>query len=276
MTKIFGLLLFFILNSLLGVSQTNLIIDGGFETLTEEKLNYYYTDLKYWTDPNNGYPKYSSELSSDNSFKPEGSILFYQKPKEGFAHVVLIVMQDPYPNQAGEYVQTNFIEELIIGKTYQVKFYVSLANGSGIAVSHLGAYLSKEPVSFAFRSNLIPQVESNQLLNDTLNWVEISGNYTSQGGEKYITIGNFKDDKASDTIHVIPNIHTNIGNSFYLIDDVSVICLDCPQVNVGINEQAKNKNTVLYNIEKNTLTPTSSGTLVLYNFLGNKIVEQKT
>jgi hypothetical protein len=45
---------------------------------------------------------------------------------------------------------------------------------------------------------------------------------------------------------------------------------------VGIVEQAQNKNSILYNSEKNTLTPTSSGTLVLYNLVGSKVLEQKT
>ena len=48
----------------------------------------------------------------------------------------------------------------------------------------------------------IPQISYNlpQYLTDTVNWVLVSGSFQAQGGEKYITIGNFNKDSLTDTL----------------------------------------------------------------------------
>jgi len=77
-----------------------------------------------------------------------------------------------------------------------------------------------------------PQIVSppNVFINDTLNWTLISGDYIAHGGEKYITIGNFKPYGMTDTLQVIH--HNNYSAAYYFIDDVSVV--DCTTVGVEV------------------------------------------
>ena len=64
-----------------------------------------------------------------------------------------------------------------------------------------------------------PQIISTLFLTDTLNWMRIGGYYKANGGEQYITIGDFKPFTTGDTL--------NTGNdtypgAYYYIDDVTV------------------------------------------------------
>jgi hypothetical protein len=108
-------------------------------------------------------------------------------------------------------------------------FYTNLQNtGITYAVNNIGINFSNTSITntgTGYILNLNPNILkfNNPIINDTLNWVEISGIYIANGGEKYITLGNFFDDANTDTI--------NTGNGWYLgayyyIDDVSVIPID--------------------------------------------------
>lgn len=104
--------------------------------------------------------------------------------------------------------------------------------------------------------------------------MEISGIYTALGGERFITIGNFKDDANTDTLHLIENGLDPQG--YYYIDDVSVI--NCNDTLSSVNEIEKqydfnlypNPNngsfTVEYAIEEN-----DQADLCIYSVEGRKI-----
>jgi len=102
--------------------------------------------------------------------------------------------------------------------------------------------------------------------------VQISGTYIANGGEKYLTIGNFKDDANT----AIDSTSASLIESYFFIDDVSVI--DCT---VGINEVNGNlssgklypnpANTVVY--YENELAADESGKIKLMDMLGKEIKE---
>ena len=58
-------------------------------------------------------------------------------------------------------------------------------------------------------------------MSDTLNWKLIQGIYVANGGESFITIGNFNNDLTTDTI--TSNSTSLYDGAYYYIDDVSVI-----------------------------------------------------
>ena len=104
--------------------------------------------------------------------------------------------------------------------------------------------------------------------------MQISGTYIANGGEKYLTIGNFKDDANT----MIDSASSTANSAYYFIDDVSVI--DCT---VGINEVNGNKDigrlypnparTVVY--YENELAADESGKVKLMDMLGKEIKEYK-
>ncbi|HYD22630.1 MAG TPA: T9SS type A sorting domain-containing protein [Flavipsychrobacter sp.] len=67
-------------------------------------------------------------------------------------------------------------------------------------------------------------------MSDTLNWVKIEGTFTSNGTEKFITIGNFYSFANTNKIQLPDNgfNNSNIDWSWHLIDDVSVIESNLP------------------------------------------------
>jgi OOP family OmpA-OmpF porin len=123
-----------------------------------------------------------------------------------------------------EYVQAPLSSALVNGGTYQVSFWVSLGDTSMFALDRLGAYLSVGQVGpLAGNTTLLvtPQVESpaNVYLNDTVNWMQVSGTFVAAGGEDHIVIGSFRDDANTN---LVPGPDVWPGGAYYYIDDVSV------------------------------------------------------
>ncbi len=132
-----------------------------------------------------------------------------------------------------EYISDSLIIPLDSGKIYCVSFFISLANKSRYATSSFGVLFSQNII---FQNNtyylpFTPQInfDTVQAIRDTSSWIKISGRFMSSGGEKYITIGNFRDNQTDpillvDTISSSPN---SIDAAYYYIDDITVIeCSD--------------------------------------------------
>jgi hypothetical protein len=86
--------------------------------------------------------------------------------------------------------------------------------------------------------SFVPQIQSDpdSVLIDTVNWMRIGGIYQAQGGEQFITIGNFF---ADNQITVLP---LEGPAAFYYIDDVSVE--RCSQVGVSTNDLVAKQKTL--------------------------------
>ncbi len=142
-----------------------------------------------------------------------------------------------------EYIQVQLIDSLQKKTPYCVEFYVSLADVSTYAANNIGAYFSVDAISMTGYSNLpyIPQVinSNNNLLINKHGWKKVSGSFIANGGEKYITIGNFNDDPSTDTIFV-DSTGWDGGIAYYYIDDVSI--MDCRDT-TGI-ENYQNSSTI--------------------------------
>ncbi len=120
-----------------------------------------------------------------------------------------------------EYLQVQLTQPLVAGFSYEVSFYVSLAD-LHCGVTHVGAYLSSTPPDPATIGPLAasPQIEANiGYVNDKDNWTLVTGCYAATGGEQYITIGNFYNNPSSP---LDPTCST-APNSYYYLDDVSVV-----------------------------------------------------
>jgi len=112
--------------------------------------------------------------------------------------------------------------------------YISLANNSNYASNGIGVYLSKDKIvseeKYLLRlpsfKKITPNLYhlSNEIIKDTTNWVLICDTIRALGGEKFITIGNFKSDDSTTfvKIHRRPNSYFDPKLAYYFIDDVSV------------------------------------------------------
>nr|MDQ3017352.1 gliding motility-associated C-terminal domain-containing protein [Bacteroidota bacterium] len=139
----------------------------------------------------------------------------------GYAGIVLRAI---YVTEYAEYLKAPLEQPLIGGKYYYVSFWVSLPN-SRCATERIGAFFSVKPPPYVWGDatpldNLVPQVESGgTFLNDTTNWMLIEGCFRAEGGESYITIGNFHshDDTPLDSLCT-----SSWNDAYYYIDDVYV------------------------------------------------------
>ena len=115
------------------------------------------------------------------------------------------------------------------GKKYCGKYYVSLYKSMKYAIDRFGAYLDDGTldVNDECLPIIITPTFENPTLNyitDTIGWQKIQGIFTANGNEKYITIGNFY--SHSNTNKIIFNASSMWNESYYYVDDVSLIPMD--------------------------------------------------
>jgi hypothetical protein len=165
----------------------------------------------------------------------------FQYPKTGNAYAGLIFY---HTSGLREYLQVQLISPLIQNKTYYIEFFINLNSGIwNSSCNNIAANLSTiRPYTSAVNvlQQLTPHIMliNNPIITDTLNWIKVSGCYLAQGGEEYITIGNF-----FDNINTV--VSGTTGISHYLIDDVLVEEMTGACVTV-INELSTNFNIDVY------------------------------
>ncbi len=170
-----------------------------------------------WTNPTNGSPDYFDTcFSSPYGFGVPYNVFGEQSAHYGGAYPGLAVYHGTYM----EYIQAQLNEPLQAGETYCVNFYVSLAGKSDFASIGPQLYFSNNAISSSnsLRFPYVPQILETSIIYDTISWTLISGEYTAQGGENYLTIGNFFDE--ANTPHDSIN-NTTTSASYFYIDDVS-------------------------------------------------------
>jgi gliding motility-associated-like protein len=123
-----------------------------------------------------------------------------------------------------EYLSCQLIQPLQQSKRYCVNFYVSPGETLRYFVDGMGAYFSVDTpscsgnycfLSYPSQVNNIPL----NVLTDTVNWTLISGTFIANGGEKFITLGNF----TPDSLNTVDTNATGIYDAaYYFIDDVTV------------------------------------------------------
>ena len=130
--------------------------------------------------------------------------------------------------QAGMYLQGRLYHALQSGKTYCVTFYVVNSNYSGVGCNHIAAYFDDATIDTSTecgrkKADVTPQIISESIITDTINWTQIQGSFIATGTERFITIGNFD---STTTSTLLSNSAGNPLEATYLIDDVSVIAID--------------------------------------------------
>lgn len=203
-----------------------------------ESLN----EVDAWWQPTLGTSDYFHICGNKECNVPRNK-MGYQTPHTGDAYCGIYCSKDEYR----EYLQTELKEPLIAGRHYRVSFWTSLADRSPFAIATLGILLTNDAVgdssvgtlvqrevkpygerrSQSISIHFMPQVQNSQdsLLADSKMWTEISGDFIAQGGERYLTIGNFMPFNRSH-VEELGNSNAILPGAYYYIDDVSLICLD--------------------------------------------------
>lgn len=205
----------------------NLVPNPGFETYTSCPTGFGQLNAATpWDTPNTGTSDYFNTCVTGWPPFPVPSVpvspFGYQAPYSGSGYAGFIPLSSA-PDYR-EYLQAPLTSPLVAGQTYTVTFHVNLGDTCSDAIDRIGAYFSVGPVGPVPNYAPLPytpQVESPAFvfLNDTLNWVPITGSFVASGGEDHIVIGNFHDDATTNSI---PTGNAWPGRAYYLVDDVSV------------------------------------------------------
>jgi hypothetical protein len=167
---------------------------------------------------------------------PYGGPGIYQNPKSGGAYLrSQVYCTSPCSYYFSRSYAKNLLKSTLTNAvTYCVKMHVNLENASPYAISSLQIYLSDNSIDTTKYCGmpltyLTPQITNTLgIVTDTVNWVEISGTFVSNGSEKYLTIGNFNSNATTSASSSTTGATTGGIWSEYMIDDVSVIDFNLP------------------------------------------------
>lgn len=229
------------------VSAQNLVPNPSFEEnnncpqglsgIAFSKTYSNFPTVKAWSSPvKNSTPDYYTGcIASGLGVKVPLNIKGYQQPRTGDAYAGIIVYNQFTTSTShyySEYLYCKLNTKLVAGATYNVSFYVSatypgLSTDIYCAIDRIGAYFSDTVFYTETNDYLVSQYHVKSTpgvpLDDTGNWVEISGSYTAHGGEEYMVIGNLDDQSNFNVKDFFPDQPSIYKQSYYYIDDVSVI-----------------------------------------------------
>ncbi len=227
-------------------THTNLVFNGSFEDYRTcpRKVDALgvLTLVEGWYQPTRGSADYFNICGSRECGVPKNK-LGEQAAHSGEGYCGIYCSKNNYR----EYIQTRLRRRLHPGDSIQITYYVSLSEESTGAITTMGALFTEESISDTVRGILMHK-EQNKLsdgvvqtmlrpltpqvvnfdtpLTDTRNWQCISGTFVAQGGEQYVTIGNFYTIEQSG--YAEPDSLTELlPGAYYYIDDVTVECLKC-------------------------------------------------
>lgn len=222
-----------VLNISLGLSQ-NLVPNYSFESNIGCPWNVNQVDFaRPWFNPTGGSSDYIHTCATWPAVAAPLNYWGTQNPRTGEAYMGLFVCMhypaDPSIEEQREYIEVKLTSTLVSGQKYYASFYVSLGDKENYATDDFGIHFSNDTVKSTAQTNLTvtPQIQnpSGNYLISKYSWTRISGVYTANGTENFITIGNFKDAANTDTIKVLGGSNPNLidySPGYYYIDDVCV------------------------------------------------------
>ena len=247
---------FFLFSSFAGFGQ-NLIPDGSAEDFVECPSSFGNIDgyTSSWKSFR-GSPDYWHSCSTNEGLGWDNSLGF-QEPRTGNGYLGLFTYSKNLPN-AREYLGVELTEALIIGQEYFLTFYVSRAhqaNTFNAASNNIGAL-------FLTENNLNPDelgptpnfstFNETDILQDTINWVEMSYQFIADEPYLYIAFGNFFDDNLTDTLR-IGGEPTGEITPYYYFDD---FCLTTSPDGCDFTNSTKNKTDIDLTVYPNPCTNT--------------------
>jgi gliding motility-associated-like protein len=227
------------------ILSNNLVPNPSFEVYTQCPYNMSQINFSLpWTDCKGGNG--SSDYFNICSTIPLINIYYLQHSRMGTGHAGITFLDYHYlNNNYREYIEVALKKSLESNKKYCTEFYISLYDFASYAIENIHAYFSSNEIINSSMQVLpyIPQIKNKKgIINDTANWVRISGSFIAQGVEKYITIGNF--DSTVNTNYIFVNY--GVMHGYYFIDDVSV-CECSFDINLGSDSSLCEGENIILN-----------------------------
>ncbi|MRI02173.1 OmpA family protein [Kriegella sp. EG-1] len=258
-TRILFLNLSICLSASIVANGQNLIKNPSFESYNNcpSKLGNLKIDLQDWTAPTLGSTDYfnscSIQMGTPENFNGSQPSNF----GKGYAGLYLYA-----PDDYREYLQVELKEKLLKGKNYRVSFYVSLAERSDFAIKEFGVLFSNNKLEIEIKKELSKmhlykqvgnkyhylEIGYSNFYSDTKDWILVHTQFKAKGNEKFIVVGNFKNNRRTRMFKTKRN--ANQG-AYYYIDMVSVTLEEPPRNDTPLVGIANGKETKNIELDKN-------------------------
>lgn len=236
-----------ILFPLSNAQSQNLMTNGGFEEFIDCPKNYTTLHRKElitgWHIPTSGTSDYFNRCDHSKVVSVPYNSMGVLEAFEGDGYAGVILSGDPSTGSDSrnyrEYVQNELEYPLDSGITYCFKMFYAVSTFSRYSVNRLGVYFSKKRFYVDTKVlNFNPQLSIDSITPTIKKdkWYEFCATYTAQGGEQFITIGNFKKDNETLIKQFYSNpddikknrIGGNIKYAYYYLDNTSLTKVDHP------------------------------------------------
>jgi hypothetical protein len=217
------------------IKYANYVNNSSFEQLTISPNSNPWDRAKYWGPMDSaGGAAYVTRAKMFGTTPNSGT--GYQMPRTGDNYVLTQFYCDlstcSYTNSRG-YPRNRLKRNLKGGVTYCVKYHTVNTNNCVVGIDSYGAFFGGSWLDTTKKCSMpityiSPQISwQGGIIIDTMNWVPITGTFVADGTEKYMVLGNFKSNPATQTTIINPTYLPNLSNDIY-IDDVSLIEMDLP------------------------------------------------
>jgi len=229
-----GLIIILILFGRCTFSQ-NLVANASFEDPVLKNFNS--VSASWQTCLPGDTPDYFTDSVYKNVFS---KYLGGAEPHSGHSFIGLFVYRKRYTKRTEirEFVQSPLKEPLIKDKYYYVEVYIHADKEANVTCDGFGicfcdSLLSPSKTEQMYLFHPAIGLKPQQFINNNNHWEKLSGNFRANGKEKYIILGNFKDDASTNKepleVKNSPfkkekwNLRENEEAAYFYIDDIKVI-----------------------------------------------------
>lgn len=216
-----------------GQSNENLVPNGSFESVGKEpkKLGAIESALGWYSPTGAKADLFFPSKKTPAIGVPE-NVYGKEEAKDGssYAGFVAFSHNNKMPRT---YVSNKLEVPLKKGERYCVQFHVAMAEASVYASNQIGAHFSKKAFGTEAKESIIEKThvlnENNKVFNAPYGWDRVCNTFVAEGGEKYITIGNFtsnEDTKNSRNKKDSKSKVTPIPAAYYFLDNITVTLID--------------------------------------------------
>jgi OmpA-OmpF porin, OOP family len=220
----------FLLTCLYTARPQGLVLNGDLEALVScpgwmgqiaKAQNWCNPTIDPLSGGNGGSPELFNDCALHNCILQPANCWGYQIPHSGHSYAGLCLWG--ISSDFREYIEVELAAPLAAHTRYYFQMYISLADICAVTTRDIGVYFSDTLITglnHHFPLPFTPQFQNTSVAFDTLNWKKVSGWFAAQGGEKYLIIGNFKNDGATAVQTYNSSAQSNFAYVF--VDDVYV------------------------------------------------------
>jgi hypothetical protein len=231
------LILYLTIIHLTSIGQNNLVPNPSFEIAVSCPTVLSMLSVANWTSFCNS-PDYFNSCSMPSTCGVPNNGFGHQVAATGSAYCGFLNI---WPGVGGrEYLGAKLTQTLVIGKRYYLSMKVNLAE-RWFSNVNAPLYIPSNNCGMKFSTNVFsvqsPISPNNQaalysstIINDTTNWVTLTGAFIADSSYQYVILGNFFKDNQTDTI-----ARPQGFDSYFFVDDV-IVTTDSTMILIGISE----------------------------------------